>query len=359
MPSFQLNIPSSQFSYWVLIQKNLLSQIGSHFKSFPRVFLLSEESVDTLYGQVFRESLKAQGVSYHTHIVPPGEASKSLAVAESLFSAMLDFEMDRDTPLIALGGGMISDLGGYCAGLFLRGIPWFSVSTTLLGQVDASVGGKVAVNFKQTKNILGQFYPPRAVFIDPLVLKTLPPAEQRSGWGEVLKYGVIGDPVLFEKAEGTSWENFLAEPEPWIFACLQQKKEIVCEDEKEQGRRLFLNFGHTIGHALESCQNFQLTHGEAVALGMLVEMEMASKLNILQDPTLEVRLLKILQRFGFATHFTVSSSEFWTYLFRDKKKKAQHLSFVFPVRLGEVKSFPLEQKQVREGIFPSAYLQGT
>lgn len=307
----------------------LQSQKASSF------FVLTDENLVSYYPQ-FIHSLRQNHASY-LQIIPAGEIYKSWLQAETIFRQMMRLQLDRKSILVVFGGGVLSDLGGYCASQYLRGIPYLLIPTTLLAQVDACIGGKVAINFENTKNLLGHFYPPQQVWIDPNFIQTLPAHQIRSGLGEIIKYGMIGPFFLLEQLLSISWEEWkekhLLET---IRLCLETKKALVEADEFEAGPRAILNFGHTLGHALESTPSFLFTHGEAVALGMLVITQFALEQNFLKDPTVLLKLQQCLQRFQFPLQMSVSKNDLEKYLSRDKKNVRQSLNLVLPTEKGKV-----------------------
>ena len=248
--------------------------------------LITDQNVADHYEQAIITSLRRAGYSCHSIVLPPGEASKNLSTVSHLWEAFLDARLDRKSTVLAVGGGVITDLAGFAAATYLRGIRWVAVPTTLLGMVDASLGGKTGIDLQQGKNLAGAFHAPSLVTAFPVSLATLPEAELRNGLAEVVKHGVIADPELFyDCARG--WDALMLNASPAIWAALVSravavKVRILLEDPYERGRRAVLNFGHTVGHALEQASGYRLRHGEAVAIGMVVESQMAEVLGIAQ-----------------------------------------------------------------------------
>ncbi len=262
-------------SYPIFIKRNLLDQVGVIAKKYlagQLVALVTDDNVKKLYAERVAENVESAGFHVKILSVPAGESSKSLSVMENLFSDLIKAGFNRKSAVIALGGGVVGDLAGFLAATFMRGIQYVQIPTTLLAQTDSSVGGKVAVNHHLGKNLIGVFYQPDFVFIDPLVLRTLDKREINAGLGEVIKYGLIRDKELFEKLINSinSLQNLDYDLLEFVIArCCEIKAEIVEQDEKESGLRRILNYGHTIGHALEAATNFNFfRHGEAVILGM-------------------------------------------------------------------------------------------
>lgn len=285
--------------------------------------------------------LEAAGLPASTTVLPSGESQKKLATASKLYDALAKSGADRRTPLVAVGGGVITDLGGFVAATFMRGIPAFLVPTTLLGQVDAAIGGKTGVNLPQGKNLVGTFTQPAAVFLDPAVLETLPARDYTSGLGEVVKYGMIRDAALFERL-GREAEALKAR-EPGVLAdvvrrCAEIKAEVVGADEREGGVRAILNYGHTIGHALEAAGGYRaLQHGEAVAIGMEAEAFIALELGLVGVDVLAAqnRLIKAL---GLPTRSRpLPRGRLLAALRLDKKSEGGRPRFVLPEAVGRVR----------------------
>ena len=250
-------------SYDILIERGALSRAGALFSLSRRVMIVTDDGVPPQYAQ----TLAAQCKAPYIVTVPQGEKSKNLATLETVLRRLLDAGFDRGDCVVAVGGGMVGDLAGLAASLYMRGIGFYNVPTTVLAQVDSSVGGKTAVDLAGIKNVIGTFYQPRGVLIDPNVLTTLPSRQVSAGLAEAVKIALTCDPDLFALLESqppeAHWEEIL-------FGALRCKAAVVEQDEKEQGLRRILNFGHTIGHAIESCEGLHgLLHGECVALGML------------------------------------------------------------------------------------------
>lgn len=256
-----------------------LEKLGSRFA------VISDETVGPLYGVSFSQLLAAGGLDVVLLTIPSGETYKSREEKEKLENTLFEKRFGRDTCIIALGGGVVTDLAGYVAATYCRGVPLVMIPTSLLGMVDASIGGKTGVNVPYGKNLLGCIHQPKSVWIDPSILRTLPLQEMRNGVVEMVKHGLIGDPAFFHYLEEHADRLLKLEDsvlEKSIFESCRIKKEIVEEDEKENGKRRLLNFGHTIGHALEKLTHYALPHGEAVAIGLLVESRLSVLMGHLQ-----------------------------------------------------------------------------
>ena len=277
--------------YEVEVGRGVIAGLGVQIAALTggRVVVVSDETVAALHGPAVLASLESAGLKPRILTVPPGEASKSFAELERVIDRLLAYELDRKDIIVALGGGVVGDLTGLAAALYMRGIDFVQVPTTLLAQVDSSVGGKTAIDTPRGKNLVGAFHQPRRVTVDIDVLATLPPRQLRSGWAEVLKHGLICDAPFFdwltdEGAIGATGDA--AALERAVIRSVQIKSAIVSEDEREAGRRALLNLGHTFGHALEAELGFDetiLTHGEAVALGCAMAFRYSAALGLCSD----------------------------------------------------------------------------
>lgn len=333
--------------YPVCIEDGSLDQIGSTLQSAKLagpVALVSDAHVAALHGARAHHSLQAAGYTVHSITLPAGETTKTLANAAHLWEEFLRAGLERTSTVVALGGGVITDLAGYAAAAYLRGIAWVSVPTSLLGMIDASLGGKTAIDLPQGKNLVGAFHPPALVLADPLTLATLPPAELRNGLAEVLKHGILCDPRLFEQcAQG--WQALQAAD--WtalVRRAMAVKVQYILADPYERGERAALNLGHTIGHAIEQASHFNVRHGEAVSIGMVAAARLAVRAGIAQ-PDLVTRLRDALIGLGLPVCMPegMSSDEVLALMQMDKKKRAGQMRFVLPVKIGEVRwNVPLQ-----------------
>lgn len=286
------------------IQQGMLhepQQLIAHLAPLSTRFaIISDDNNATLYGNPLAKALVAHGLEAYVFSFPAGEQSKSRQMKEQLEDQMLAKKLSRDTCLIALGGGVTTDLGGFIAATYCRGIPLVMVPTSLLGMVDACMGGKTGINVLQGKNLLGSIHHPKKILIDPAALKTLPLQALRCGIVEMIKHGLIADKSYFAELD-VHCHNLLALQadivEKAIFDSCRIKTAIVQQDVKEQGERYLLNFGHTVGHALENLTNYTISHGEAVAIGLLVESYLAVQLGHLQLQTLE-SIRSLLVKYG-------------------------------------------------------------
>jgi 3-dehydroquinate synthase len=268
-------------SYPILIENGLLDNLGYILKEYfagNRIMVVTDSHLRDLYSEEVMASLEEAGFNASLETIPAGEVSKSLRRAEFVYNAALEHGLDRKSAILALGGGVVGDLAGFIAATYMRGIDFIQVPTSLLAQVDSSVGGKVAVNLEKAKNIVGAFYQPRLVLIDPGALRTLPDREFNEGLAEVIKYGIIRDEDFFRWLE-QNIRSLRQDAGTLIFAIRRSceiKASIVAEDEKECGLRMILNCGHTVAHALEAVLGYgNILHGEAVALGLVIEAKIA------------------------------------------------------------------------------------
>ena len=272
--------------YDIVVGENLIKNSGKLIAPLlrqPRVVIISDSNVAPYYKNILEYSLDSEGVSHESFVLPAGESTKSFKYFVKLVDDILALGIERGTCLVALGGGVIGDLVGYAAASVLRGIDFVQIPTSLLAQVDSSVGGKTGINTVHGKNLVGAFHQPRLVLCDVGVLDTLPERELKAGYAEVVKYGVIGDEQFFDWLESNGSEivkgNKLSRQSAIVRSC-EAKAKIVAEDEQEAGRRALLNFGHTFGHALEAEAGFSdlLLHGEAVSIGMVLALALSTKL---------------------------------------------------------------------------------
>ena len=289
--------------------------------------MVAEHHAEPLAG-----SLRAAGFEPHLCLAPEGEQHKTLATVASLYDQFLAAKLDRNSPIIALGGGVIGDMTGFAAATYLRGAPFVQIPTTLLSMVDASVGGKTGVDLPQGKNLVGAFKQPAAVIIDTAVLGSLPAAEFASGMAEVIKHGIIGAPALFETLEAGP----PAHHKHLVADAVRVKITVVEEDPFEQGRRAVLNLGHTFGHAIELVSNFTVRHGEAVALGTIAATHLAAALGRC-DPALVDRVIQIMDRHRLPVELPgYDSGAIISAMGHDKKRAGKTLRFIIPQALGDV-----------------------
>ena len=277
-----LKVNLGENSYSIYIEKGALNKLPSLIKTSIKAYkisIISDENVYGIYGENIKSSLEEAGYKVKSIVLPPGEKTKFFNTLPHIYNELLDFKLTRSDLIIALGGGVIGDLAGFVASTFLRGVPFIQVPTSLLAQVDSSVGGKVGVDLEKGKNLVGSFYHPKMVIIDTEVLNTLSDRFFKDGLAEVIKYGCIKDKDLFVKLKNfKDKEDLMNNIESIIFTCCDIKRRVVEKDEKDTGERMLLNFGHTLGHAIEQYYNYEkYSHGEGVAIGMYEIMKVAAK----------------------------------------------------------------------------------
>ncbi len=329
-------------SYDIYIGSALLMRTGRQLKEkgfTDKLVIITNPVVKGLYGDALKQSLTREGFKVTILQVPDGEEQKSLEVAGRLYSELTDFYAERMTPILALGGGVIGDLAGFVAATYLRGVPLVQIPTTLLAQVDSSIGGKVAVNHGQLKNKIGAFYQPRLVISDISTLRTLPTKILTDGLAEVIKSAVIGDKELFAFLEKNLNKVKSLDDgalEEIVSQSAKIKAKIVEKDEKDLGLRSILNYGHTVGHAIESASDFKVEHGEAVAIGMLAAARISNKLGILDKNEL-IRLKSVIKRAGLPTQMpNLEVAKLIQAIEHDKKVLRGKIRFVLPESIGSV-----------------------
>lgn len=334
-----IEVKASSGSYPIYIKNGLLGEIGVEVKKIykgRRVAVVTDSNVNEFYGQKVINSLKGSGFETFKIVVKAGEESKSFETLLEVYDKLLDFKINRGDIIIALGGGVVGDMAGFAASTFLRGIPIIQIPTTLLAQVDSSVGGKVAVDLPRGKNLVGSFYMPKAVFIDPLLLRTLKDKFLNDGMGEVIKYGVIKDSELFKTLMGfENKEALLKEIDKIIYTCCSIKADIVELDEKDTGERMLLNFGHTIGHAIEQFFNFtKYSHGEAIAMGMYSITKLGEELGITKSGT-SIAIKDILIKYNLPWDLPeINSEAIIETISHDKKNIGGSMNFILIESIG-------------------------
>lgn len=298
----------------VAIKAGLLAEVGGMMSDAGLrgpVLLVSNPKVHSLYGQRLGNSLGRSGIPFEVFLMPDGEEHKNIKVATAIFEKALSARLDRHSAIVALGGGVVCDIAGFVAATYMRGIDFVQVPTTLLAQVDASVGGKVAVNLPSAKNVVGAFHQPRCVFIDTIVLATLEKREVNSGLAEIVKHGAALDAALFAELEAIEPDE-LADPEVMsqlVAWNVRTKLAVVEADERETGLRAVLNFGHTIGHAIESATSYlRFRHGEAVSIGMVSAAKLSAAMSLCPHSDV-LRLEALMNRLGLITALSGLSAE--------------------------------------------------
>lgn len=329
--------------YRVKIGSGLLSDLGSEcafiVKSRTAV-IVSDQNVWPIYGKSAEESLKNAGFSVHHFIILPGENSKNGELYLKLLNFLAENRLTRSDCLIALGGGVVGDLTGFAAATYLRGIAYIQVPTTLLAMVDSSVGGKTAIDLPAGKNLAGAFYQPSLVLCDTDTLNTLPKNVFSDGCAEVIKYAVLFDKTLFSQLEE---QGLRFHREEVISKCIQWKRDIVTQDEYDTGLRQLLNFGHTIGHAIEKESNYSISHGSAVAIGMCIIAKAATVHGWCEASTSD-SIHRIVQQFGLPTSTSFTADVLSHHILSDKKRSGDEIRLIIPATIGccQLKSVPVQ-----------------
>lgn len=335
-------------NYDVKIGKGLLACTANEIRSVcpnvKKTAIISDDNVYSLYGDILKKTLEDGGYDVISFVFPNGEQSKSTDTFADILNFLAENEITRSDVIIALGGGVTGDIAGFCAACFLRGIGFIQIPTTLLAMVDSSVGGKTAVNLKSGKNLAGAFYQPELVLCDTDVLNTLSSDDFADGVAEIIKYGMICDKALFDFIKN---KNVNDDVEYVIRTCVEIKAKIVHRDEFDTGERQLLNFGHTIGHAIEKCGNYAIHHGSAVALGMVIMSKGAYKCGYCEkDYSFE--LTKIAQKYGLPTNVPYSSDELYNITLSDKKRNGNFTNIVIPIDIGNCKIQTIPSNQLLE-----------
>jgi 3-dehydroquinate synthase len=337
----KLKLELGSCSYEIQVGFRLLEKAGDWLKKngySGKVVVITDTTVGNLYANALSQSLNIQGFKVVTLEVPPGEQQKSLENAGVLYQQLADSLIERNTPILALGGGVIGDLAGFVAATYMRGVPLIQIPTTLLAQVDSSIGGKVAVDHAFLKNIVGAFYQPQVVFSDIHCLETLPEVELVNGMAEVIKSAAIKDSDFFGFLEANLARAGALDMkvlEKIVIETAGIKAGIVSQDEKDTGLRNILNFGHTVGHALETVSGFQLKHGQAVAIGMIAAARISNRLGFLNKKGVS-SLTNLIQKAGLPTDISgYDIREIISIMKHDKKVKQDKIRFILLKAIGE------------------------
>jgi 3-dehydroquinate synthase len=336
-------VKTASFSYEAVIEHGVLARAGDILakllgKASP-LFVVTVPPIRRSWGKSLLRSLTAAGFSPQIVEMRDGERFKRLSTVETLAEELVKLGADRKAVVLAFGGGVVGDVAGMVASIYMRGVKLIQVPTTVQAQLDAAIGGKTGVNLRAGKNLLGTFFQPQVVLIDPAVLATLPDREFRAGMYEALKCGVIGNEELFGRLENTSIRTLRKDREflPWVIAkSVRLKAQVVSADEKERGMRRVLNFGHTLGHALEAATSYRkFLHGEAVAWGMIAAAKISTEIGLC-DKALYERIRAATLAWGALPSVTVQSGKALRLLQSDKKTESGHVHFVLPREIGKV-----------------------
>jgi 3-dehydroquinate synthase len=347
-----LHINLGEDSYDILIQRGAFQQVGKWVQSLwnpQRVAVITDSNVAPLYGQPIIDALTQEGFSAKLFVVPAGEKSKSLEQATILYDQLAEMGLTRSDGLIALGGGVIGDLAGFVASTYMRGIHFLQIPTTLLAQVDSSIGGKTAVNTGNAKNLVGTFSQPAGVLIDPELLHSLPIYRVQEGIAEIIKSAAIADKKLWQQlTELKDEQDLLDHAEEVITAALQVKQKVVEEDPFDHGSRLTLNFGHTIGHGLEKTASFTISHGAGVAMGMVMITQHAEAIGLSPVGTTDA-LKTMIRKFNLPTSpETMNQAALYQAITHDKKARGKQLKIILLEAIGQAKIVTIPTEEIKD-----------
>lgn len=351
MKTIRVNL--GEKSYNIEICADSLALTGGKIKQLlpkaTKAVVISDSNVAELYGAMLLDSLKQAGMEAFMIVIPAGEESKNMTVLADVLEKMAAYGLTRSDVLVTLGGGVVGDLGGFAASCYMRGIAFIQIPTSLLAQIDSSVGGKVAVDLQAGKNLAGAFYQPKAVFIDPVLLRTLPVRYLHDGLAEAIKYGCIKDSGLFAMIDFLkSDEELLERIDEIIFRCCSIKAEIVEQDEFDTGLRMLLNFGHTLGHAVEQYYGYSTyTHGEGVAIGMYQITRRTEELGLTEPGTAE-KIKQILEKYQLPVKAEAPKEQLLATMAKDKKKNGQEITVILLEKIGSGRLHKINWQQVPE-----------
>ncbi|MBE6824984.1 MAG: 3-dehydroquinate synthase [Ruminococcaceae bacterium] len=340
----QLIVNTKSSSYDILIEKGILSRCAEYIAQVIRgkkAMIITDSNVAPLYLDTVSKSLTEYGFDVYSHIFTAGEKSKHLGTISDIYDSLSEHDFTRKDFIVALGGGVVGDIAGFAAATYMRSIDFVQIPTTLLSQVDSSVGGKTGVDTKYGKNLVGAFYQPKLVVIDPLTLDTLSDHFFADGMGEVIKYGCIKNSELFSILEKVDVKENI---EDIILECLKIKRDVVNEDERESGIRMILNFGHTLGHSIEKMSEFSLSHGECVAKGMVLITKASENAGITKKGTAE-KIEKLCKKHHLDTSITKSTKDIAQNAKNDKKGSGDKLNIVLLSDIGHYLIHTIEKDE--------------
>lgn len=334
-----INLKDRSYPIYITTSFEELGKTIASLRSGKKAIVITDENVDKHYSDICIEELQNSDIEVFKHVLKPGEENKTLDAVYGIYIKLIEYKLDRSSTIIALGGGVVGDIAGFAAATFMRGINLVQIPTTLLSQADSSVGGKTGVDFDGHKNVVGAFYQPKMVFINVNTIKTLPKREISAGLAEVIKHGLIWDKEYCEYINDNAQKIFSFDENVLQFLAKKNcsiKGHVVEVDEKEDDLRAILNFGHTMGHAIETVQNFRLLHGECVAIGIVGAFRLAFYMNIVTEAMVE-EVKAILLKLDLPISLPgMDVDQVYNQIFYDKKVKDNKLKFVLPRKIGEV-----------------------
>lgn len=348
MSTLRVNLPGREYD--IICERGALDRVGGLVRPLLRgklAAIVTDSNVEPLYASRVARSLHLAGFQAAILEIPAGETSKCPEVLAEVWEQLMDVGLTRSDAIIALGGGVVGDLAGFAAATILRGVEFVQIPTTLLAQVDSSVGGKVAVDLRAGKNLAGAFYQPKMVIMDPACLETLPDRVFSDGMAEVIKYGCIWDRELFNTiARLGSWEQIMGRIDEIVLRCCDIKRQVVEQDEFDTGLRMLLNFGHTLGHVYEKAYNYETyTHGEAVAAGMVKAAEVGTKLGVTPSSA-AAEIAAVLQMFSLPVKIEASREDYAETLTKDKKGDGADIAFIALREIGKAEAVKLKKQEL-------------
>jgi len=354
MPIVNVNIPRKEYKIHIHDSFNNLAEVVLDLCKGCKVMIVTDTNVDALFSQICMKEIEKAGSFPFKHVFPAGEENKNLKTVNEIYKSCLKNKFERDDVILALGGGVAGDMAGFVAATYMRGIKLIQVPTSVLAQCDSSIGGKVGVDFEGLKNVIGAFYQPKLIYINIATLKTLSKREYFSGFGEIVKHAVIRDASLFEYLENNV-EAIKARDMKLLSTVIEKnckiKSEVVTIDEREAGLREILNLGHTIGHAVESEVDFSMPHGECVSIGIAGITNVAVRMGMLSVSDFN-RIISLLQKFELPVIYKgLDSDDIYSLMNLDKKVKNGKISYILPVRIGEVRiTSDIDENIIKEAL---------
>ena len=352
---YTLTINMKSRKYPVIIESGLFRTIGTtlgqHFTG-KKIAMITDENIQKSYGDYLERQLNASQCEWELIVLPAGDTSKSFSTLSVIYKRLLDFQLTRDDVIVALGGGIIGDISGFAASTFLRGVDFVQIPTTLIGQVDSSIGGKNAINLPEGRNLVGTFYQPTYVFIDPDFVQTLSDLQLADGVAEIIKYACVADADLFQDLIRMSNHRDATLIESIIYRCCLIKKQLIEQDEKDQGIRMLTNFGHTFGHAIENIYNDgTFGHGQAVAMGMQTITEHSESMGLSGINT-SAMLKDILLGYGLPTELPdgIDKDLLATTAMKDKKRRGDKMNLILLEKIGKGYIYPIQKAEIRKFI---------
>ncbi len=352
---YTLTIKMESRKYPVIIESGLFRTIGYTLGKYftgKKIALVTDENIQKTYQDFIKKQMDDSHCEWDMIILPAGDTSKSFDALASIYRSLIDFQITRDDVIVSLGGGVIGDISGFAASTFLRGVDFVQIPTTLIGQVDSSIGGKNAVNLPEGKNLVGTFYQPNYVFIDPDFVQTLSDYHMADGMAEIIKYACVADADLFSDLIRMRNHRNAELIESIIYRCCLIKKQMIEQDEKDQGVRMLTNFGHTIGHAIENLYDYRVYgHGQAVAMGMFTITEHSEAMGLTGINT-SAMLREILEEYGLPAELPrdIDKELLAGFAMKDKKRRGNKMNLVLLEKIGRGYLYPIEKTEIREFI---------